>query len=214
MTKPNQTIVFAVRHGETEWNRVNRIQGHLDSPLTAVGRQQAQALAVGLKDCGLQHIYSSDLGRAMRTAEVIGAELGLTVKSDERLRERHLGAMQGMTKEEFFASHPAVAATYDFGDPDFSVPGGESVRERHDRCIAGCADLVSRHPGEKLLLVVHGGVLRSLFHHTQQLPLNAPRRFSLFNAAINVFSITGGVWRLETWGSTAHLPGLNPLDDN
>jgi 2,3-bisphosphoglycerate-dependent phosphoglycerate mutase len=214
MTDNETTILFAVRHGEAEWNLIGKQQGHRDSPLTASGIEQAHALADGLSGSDIEAIYSSDLGRALQTAEIIAARLALPISVDHRLRERHLGAMQGMTKAEFSERFPKESTAFDSGDSEYVLPGGESARQRFDRSIACCIELAARHPGGRILLVAHGGTLRSLFHHTLSIPLADPRRFSLFNAAINTFSVQGGAWRLDTWGDTCHLRGTATLDDN
>ena len=214
MTDTETRTLFAVRHGETEWNLIGKQQGHLDSPLTDSGIKQAHALAGGLFGKGIEVLYSSDLGRAVQTAEIIGAKLGLRVNVDHRLRERHLGSMQGMTKTEFRDHFPKEFAAFDSGDPEYVLPGGESARQLFDRCIACCIELAARHPGGKILLVAHGGVLNSLFYYTLGIPLTDPRRFSLFNAAVNSLSVCDDSWRLDTWGDISHLQGMNTLDDD
>ena len=214
MTDTETRILFAVRHGETEWNLIGKQQGHLDTPLTDSGIKQAHALADGLFGKGIEILYSSDLGRTVQTAEIIGAKLGLRVNVDHRLRERHLGSMQGMTKTEFRDHFPKEFAAFDSGDPEYVLPGGESAQQRFDTCIACCIELAARHPGGRILLVAHGGVLNSLFCYTLCIPLSDPRRFSLFNAAVNSFSVCGDSWRLDTWGDISHLQGMNTLDDN
>jgi len=87
------TLIYIVRHGETEWNLMGKQQGHMDSPLTDRGTQQANALANGLINRGIEFIYSSDLGRAMETAKIINTSLDLSIQTDKRLRERHLGTL-------------------------------------------------------------------------------------------------------------------------
>jgi probable phosphoglycerate mutase len=202
-----------VRHGETEWNLEQRQQGHLDSALTARGSAQARALAEGLADRGITAVYSSDLGRAVTTATVIGARLDLAVQTDERLRERHLGSLQGLTKAQWRQQFPDEWAAFAAGDPDYRFPGGESVRDRYQRTVDCLSALAAAHPGATLLVVAHGGVLDGLFHRVTGLALSAPRQFALLNAAINRVSVSGDAWRLETWGETAHLRGLPALDD-
>jgi probable phosphoglycerate mutase len=214
MTEMKTTVVFLVRHGETEWNLIGRQQGQLDSALSELGTKQACALAEGLCGKGIEVIYSSDLGRALQTAEIIAGRLGLEVNIDKRLRERHLGSLQGVTREEFRVSHPKESAAYEAGDSDCKLAGGESARQRYERCVACCAELAGRHAGGRILIVSHGGVVGSLFYHALGLALTEPRRFSLFNAAINSFSVSGEVWRLDTWGETSHLKGLPTLDDS
>jgi 2,3-bisphosphoglycerate-dependent phosphoglycerate mutase len=208
------TLIYAVRHGETEWNLVGKQQGHWDSPLTPAGLEQAHALARGLTERGIEVIYASDLGRALRTAEIIACRLGLDVSIDPRLRERNLGAMQGLTKVEFVERYPQEMAAFNSGDPEYILPGGESTRQRYDRCVHCAEDLAARHPGARILIVAHGGVLDSFIHRALHIPLDVPRRFSLFNGSINSFSITDGQWRLDTWGELGHLGETRSLDDN
>ncbi len=207
------TIVCAVRHGETEWNSRGRQQGHLDSPLTENGIRQVQQLALGLAKKKIAVLFSSDLGRALQTAEIIASRLSLIIRTDARLRERHLGILQGLTRIEFEAQYPVEAARFDSRDPDYVLPGGESLRECFDRSVA-CAEEIARdHAGQSVLIVAHGGVLRSYFHKATGAPMAGPRRYSLYNASINSFRISSDQWRLDTWGETAHLADLRSLDD-
>jgi 2,3-bisphosphoglycerate-dependent phosphoglycerate mutase len=208
------TVLYAVRHGETEWNLIERQQGHLDSPLTGKGIKQAQLLANGLANKNIDILYSSDLDRALQTAEIIAKRLLLDIHTDPRLRERHLGILQGFTKKEFEERYPEEAVRFDSDDPDYVLPGGESLRQCVHRCIQ-CAEETARdHAGKNILIVGHGGVLRSFFHKATHAPLAGPRRFSLFNASINSFCLSNGQWRLDTWGEIAHLEDLKALDDS
>jgi probable phosphoglycerate mutase len=210
------TTFVVIRHGETEWNKIGRQQGHLDSPLTDLGRRQARAAASGLQGFRFDAFYSSDLGRARETARIISPVIGLGFESEARLRERHLGVLQGLTMAEFAEKYPEEEARFRTGGPDYRLADGESVRDRFERNTAGLEALARRHPGALILIVTHGGVLASFMHKALGLTLGAPRSFSLLNAAVNVFSIADTVrWRLETWGETGHLraAGLASLDD-
>ncbi len=209
------TIIFAVRHGETEWNLSEKQQGHFDSPLTENGIKQAQLLAAGLADKAIDIMFSSDLGRALQTAKIIAEKLGLEIRTDSRLRERHLGIMQGLAKAEFAEKFPEEAAKFNTGDPDYVFPEGESARQRFNRSIACVEDLATHNAGKRILIVGHGGTLTSIFYKITGSPLTELRHFSLYNAAINSFSISvDGQWRLESWGETAHLKNMRTLDDN
>ncbi len=211
------TRFIVIRHGETEWNRLGRQQGHLDSPLTPLGRKQAEAMAAGLRSFRCDGCYASDLGRARETADIIVRALGLAYETDVRLRERHLGALQGFTYDEFAVHHADELERFKGSDPDFRLSGGESERDRRERHTACLEDLARRHPGRAILIVAHGGTLRSFMDRTLGIPPGAKRAYALPNAALNVFEVApGGDWRLETWGETAHLrlAGLTALDDS
>jgi len=140
--------------------------------------------------------------------------LQLPIATDARLRERHLGVLQGLTMADFSTKYPEEARAFSSGDPDYALPGGESARQRFTRNIECVQELAIKHAGGTVLVVAHGGVLNSLFHRAVHLPLDQPRGFSLFNAAINVFTIAGLQWRLDTWGDRSHLGGLAALDDS
>lgn len=202
------TLVYAVRHGETEWNRAGRQQGHLDSPLTPTGIRQAELLAEGLACKKIEALYSSDLGRAIRTAEIIAKRLDLEIRTDARLRERNLGILQGLTRDQFELQYPEESSRFNEADADYAVPGGESLRRLFDRCVACAEEIAKNNRGKSILIVGHGGVLRSFFHKATRTPPAGPRRFSLFNAAINLFRIAQDSWTLETWGEIAHLREL------
>jgi 2,3-bisphosphoglycerate-dependent phosphoglycerate mutase len=192
---------------------MGRQQGHLDSPLTANGIRQAQLLAGGLARKSIDLLFSSDLGRAMQTAEIIAGRLSLDVHSDARLREGHLGIMQGLTREEFEERYPEEASRFNAREPDYVLPGGESLGRLFNRNIGCAEEIIRNHPGKSILIVGHGGVLRSFFHKAMHTPLGGRRRFSLYNASINAFLISDGEWNLATWGEIAHLGDLKSLDD-
>jgi probable phosphoglycerate mutase len=208
------TILFAVRHGETEWNSIEKQQGHLDSPLTKNGILQAQLLADGLVGKNIDILFSSDLGRAFQTATIIAEKLSLSIHTDPGLRERNLGIMQGLTKKDFAGKFPLEASRFNTGDPDYILPEGESARQRYTRCIDCAEKLIKQEVGKKILIVAHGGVLESFFYKATNTPLTEPRRFSLFNASINSFCISDNQWILDTWGEIAHLKEMRILDDN
>jgi broad specificity phosphatase PhoE len=114
---------------------------------------------------------------------------------------------------EFEKRYPDEAIRYNSDDPDYVSPEGESSRQCFNRCIE-CAEEIAKHnPGKNILIVGHGGVLRSFFHKATDTPLAGPRRFSLFNGSINSFRFSNSQWSLETWGEIAHLDDLKTLDD-
>jgi probable phosphoglycerate mutase len=200
-----RTRVIVVRHGETAWNNEKRWQGHLDSPLTAKGLSQAQALARRLSGERFSALYTSDLGRAYQTAQLIAAATGHSVVLDSRLRERKLGVFQGLTSEEIRAVHAEEYELYRIRDPDHALPGGESLRQQVDRNLRCFEELAQRHLGESIVVVTHGGVLSGLFRHVLSIPMQAPRRFAFANSSLNIFIFQEGDWMLQTWGDVSHL---------
>lgn len=197
-TRPTEMIL--VRHGETEWNVEGRMQGHLNSPLTERGRQQAFALADHFAPGEITRIVSSDLGRCLETVTPLAGRIDLEIETDSGLRERNLGMLQGLTRKEAGRRPRGEAADFDFSDPDFLPEGGETLREVFSRTTGAVQAIALRHPGERVLVVTHGGVLKCLFHRAVGLPIEMPRRFSIHNAALNRIHIQGDLWTLDSWG--------------
>ncbi len=209
------TRLVLVRHGETDWNRERRIQGQTDTPLSALGRLQAQAIGRRLERDRFDAIYASDLARAWNTAQAI-AEAARRLRSDapatvaeRRLREMDFGEWEGRTSAEIAASHPEQHAFSRQRDPDFRIPGGESFRDLYERAVGCVTELARAHPGQSICIVAHGGILDMLYRHTHGIDLRTPRVFSLYNAAYNCVEYGDGRFRLEVWGEIAHLDGLS-----
>jgi len=200
-----RTQVIIVRHGQTEWNLKLVRQGHFDSPLTDKGIAQARALAQRLAQEKFTALYSSDLGRAVQTAQIIANATGHVIITDERLRERHLGIFQGLSGDEIRERFPEEYRLHRTVGPTYVIPGGESVEQQVARNIAYLNEIGQKHTGETIVVMTHGGVLSGLFRHTFSIPYNAPRRFDFTNAGLNVFVYDDGNWFLQTWGDVSHL---------
>jgi probable phosphoglycerate mutase len=208
-----RTQFILVRHGETEWNRLGRIQGHLDSPLNPQGVAQAESVAARLEHEPFDRLVCSDLGRAISTAMIIAKRTGHEVEADARLRERHYGIFQGMTRAEARSTYPDTYAEYEVEDVDHAIPSGESSRQCFRRNLACLQELAARHVGGRLVVVAHGGVLDGLHRHVLGLSHVGARAFTIVNASLNWFSYEGGAWQLERWGDAAHLGFGEALDD-
>jgi probable phosphoglycerate mutase len=203
-----RTQVIIVRHGQTQWNIRGIRQGHLDSELTEKGISQAKALAERLAREKFSALYSSDLGRAVETAQMIAEATEDKIVTDARLRERHLGIFQGLNGEEIKEKYPAEYKLHRSLGPNYVIPGGESTRQQVDRNVACLNELARKHAGETIVVVTHGGVVSGFFRHTLSIPLEAPRRFEFVNAGLNRFNYEDGAWFLQTWGDVSHLaPG-------
>jgi probable phosphoglycerate mutase len=204
------TRIVAIRHGETVWNAEARLQGQLDSPLSARGRAQAARLADALRDEGLSVVISSDLGRAVDTARGFAGALGLPLATDGGLRERSFGMLEGYGYREIEERWPERAAHWRARTPDFAPPGGESLLELRARCLAAVERLAQRHAGQSIALVTHGGVLDCLYRAAVGIELNAPRTWKLGHAAINRLLHTGEGLTLVGWNDGHHLDDAAP----
>ena len=208
----DRTRVIIVRHGQTQWNIRRVRQGHLDSPLTDQGIGQAKALGQRLAQEKFSALYSSDLGRAVQTAEMIAAATGHSVVTDTRLRERNLGIFQGLSGDEIKENFPEEYRRHRTLGPDYIIPTGESVKQQVARNILCLSEIAEKHFGQTVVVVTHGGVLSGLFRHTFSIPFAAPRRFEFMNASLNVFNYEQGSWFLQTWGDVSHLGVIGSAD--
>lgn len=199
------TRICFVRHGETDWNIEKRIQGHVDIPLNRTGRAQALAMGYSAGRHRFAALYSSDLGRAVETAQAIAAREGLEVRPLPLLRERHFGLFQGLTAAEGARLHPAAHARYLARDPDYAFETGESLHALAARVAEAVAWIAQRHPGENVCAVSHGGVLDILYRRATGRSLDTPRDFSIPNCALNWFRVDGQGLHLEQWADRQHL---------
>lgn len=174
------TRVVLVRHAQSKFNALHIIQGQLDleTPLDAVGLAQvargAPVCAALHKDCRV--VYTSDFSRAAVTAAAIATELGVECVRDSRLRERHLGVLQGLPRSELATATPEAYRAFKSRDIDVEIPGGgESARSVDARLREFFRDVAKRHAGEKIIAVTHGGVLGriSLVDATKRIDLCA-----------------------------------------
>lgn len=202
------THLIVIRHGETAWNRERRLQGQLDIPLNDFGVAQARALAEALAGEPIDAVYSSDLSRAMETALPLAERLGLPVRPEPRLRERCYGELEGMTYAEVAQQRPEDFARWQARVPGYGPPGGESLLGFHERAVETVLALSRRHPGERIALVAHGGVLDCLYREATGMTLEAPREHELLNASINRLRCDSHLLTLAQWGDVSHLTSL------
>ena len=202
-----------IRHGQTAWNEQGRWQGQQDVPLSDLGLRQAQAVAARLRHTHVDAIYSSDLRRASDTAAAIATAVGVPVRLDARLRERSLGLFEGHTLAEVMAKFPREYAEFRAHKSDYRMPGGESTADKHARSVECLEDLCRRHARQRIVVVTHMGVMDSAFRHAMSMGLDVRRHFMLYNASLNVFRVTDGLWVLCQWGDIAHLQAEGLQDE-
>lgn len=203
------TTVILVRHGETQWNQERRYQGQLDSPLTELGLEQAQLTAEYLKGFPINAVYSSDLGRAEGTAELIAAPHQLVPQLDSRLREMSFGVWEGLTRREVVERYPEIYHARYHDILATRVPQGELPAEVAARFRAFMAEHLPKHEQQMIVLVSHGACLRLALAHFLEMPLRKSYCLRLSNAGVSIVHYTGReegcLWEIKCINSTAHL---------
>jgi broad specificity phosphatase PhoE len=166
MNNNTYTTFYIVRHGETEWNRDGRLQGQKDSPLTEKGLAQAKVVAQKLRHIKFDALFSSDLLRAKRTADIIALEHELAVDTTEALRERKFGTVEGKKPEELRRELKEIMEVFDSLPPEERfryrfVEDMESDDEVATRFITYLREMAVAYIGKTVLLVCHGGLMRA-----------------------------------------------------
>jgi probable phosphoglycerate mutase len=206
-----RTFFILVRHGQTEWNRVERFRGHLDVPLNATGLAQAEA--TGKRVAAEWHptvIYSSPLSRALRTAEAIAKHFAISVQVHPGLVDIDYGEWHGLTPDEArqrwyeqvenWYHHPELAC----------IPGGETLTDLRARLMRAISELTVQHAGQTILLVGHTVVNRIILLGVLGLGNDRFWRIKQDTCAINVFEAEQGDYTLWSLNDVCHLRGLQP----
>ena len=199
------THFYLIRHGETVWNLENRFQGQKDSPLSQKGLQQASQLGEHFKRLDVQALYSSDLGRAVLTAEPIAASKALPLKTLTALRERSFGVFEGRCREEARAENPKAFEAWNLGSFSDVVPGGESRQSLCERVIGALESIAATHQQQSVAVVTHGGVLSSLWRYFE--PSRPEKQgFLIPNGSVSQLNYTDqGQWQALNWSKVDHL---------
>jgi broad specificity phosphatase PhoE len=168
------TTIVLVRHGETDWNRDGRFQGHADPPLNDAGRAQARELAEQLATESLTALYTSPLRRAHETAHLLASPLGLDVRVSDALMEVDVGSWSGLTRAEIEARYPAGFQRWlDYGH---GWDDGETYDQLGQRVAKGLRRIGEAHPDERVVAVTHGGPIRSALAVAESVPFAEARR--------------------------------------
>ena len=207
--------LLLIRHGETDWNNEGRIQGHTDTPLNARGIAQAEKLAARLASENIDAVYTSPLVRARATAELIAREHGVAVISDDRLKEKCLGDLEGITGAEFEQQHGELYRAWRESETHYPLPGEEAPSAVQERVQAFLDRVRAEHPDDAQVAVIsHGGTL-SMFLATLT-GLDIHRRFPFWfdNASVSRVDLSGTQPRLRLLNDTCHLRnGHNPSEN-
>ena len=203
--------LLLVRHGQTEWNQLNKMQGQKDSPLTGRGRLQAELAGRALSACHVTHFFCSDAGRAVETVEqIVKANAGLPApRQDPRLRELNYGDWEGLVRKEIEDGYADLFRTYKRNPEHFRAPNGESFQDVQHRFLSLLAE-IPRGDGETCLIVTHGGLIRvALLALTNRGLHELPALPLIREASITSLEWAHGGWTVLGLGQTEHLDGLS-----
>jgi broad specificity phosphatase PhoE len=200
------TTIIMVRHGQTEWNRVERFRGRADVPLNETGLEQARAtgerVAASWRPVA---VYSSPLSRAVKTAEAIASHFNLPVQVHPNLIDIHYGQWQGLTPEEVRERWPDALATWYEAPHQAQIPEGETLDELRTRAMAVVHELSARHPSQTIVIVGHTVINRIILLGILGLGNERFWRIKQDTCAINVFEAEEGVFTLVSLNDTCHI---------
>jgi probable phosphoglycerate mutase len=175
---PLETRIFLVRHGETEWNTQNRLQGNKDSPLTLRGIRQAHQVKKSLERFSIDQAYVSPLKRARVTAEIILQDRKLEAAVKDQLREINLGPWEGKTRQETALSHPDAYKAF-WERPDlFNLLGADTFPELQDRMVKELEQIFIHGNNKNILVVSHWIAIKVALAHYSSTPLSHLSRMS------------------------------------
>jgi len=170
MGAASKKSVYLFRHGETSWNAEGRIQGHLDIPLNSHGREQARRIIGPIRRLQIEAILSSDLSRAVETAQIVAEPSGIPVYQEVRLREVHFGKLEGLDRTQIEAQFGKTFSEglrdHPMGDEHVAILGCESSEQVRTRAHAAVMDFFKERSGlNRIGISCHGGVIRRILQH-------------------------------------------------
>jgi broad specificity phosphatase PhoE len=200
------TQIILTRHGQTEWNRIERFRGRADIPLNEMGRAQAAAtsrrIVASWKPVA---VYTSPMGRASDTGVIIAAPFDLTPQPLEELNDINYGEWQGMTPEEVKTRWPDVLDSW-YRTPHLThIPGGETLQSLLERTSSAVHRVIEQHPQDTVVLVGHVCVNRVILLHALGLPLARYWRLAQGTCAINVLEASDNDFTIVSLNDTCHL---------
>ena len=206
MNSNNETILYLIRHGETEGNLKKAYQGQNNTPLTELGRRQAQQMGKRIGEIGVDIVISSDLGRSMETASIACSGTNREIIPHPGLRERHFGMFQGMKFDDAKAKYPDIFARYRGQEPDFRIPEGETWREFISRIKDTLEEIGEGYRGKTCALFTHGAVVGYFFAYQLGFFMEpGDLTYKVANGSFTKYLYREGKFVLLSFGDTHHM---------
>jgi len=200
----NKKEVILIRHGETEWNKAKKYQGHIDVELNDWGRQQAGEAAKELANLDIDYFASSDLKRAKETAEIIALFHDQDVFEYKELREMNFGDWEGKTFEEIRDKNLLDFQKWIKDPVEYPPPSGENLKQFQERVLAGFNKVI-QNDSERIGLITHGGVIMIFLTTILEMPLINYRKFKVANTGITKIDIYDNNYVLKEFNSQSHM---------
>ena len=203
------TELYLIRHTQAEGNLYRMMQGHWDGEITALGRAENDLLAERFRDIALDAVYSSDLKRAVLTAEACARGKGIAVQTDRRLRELDLGVWETQFFGNVTYSVPEKVEKFLYSPGEWSVEGSETVYDVEKRAFEALIDIANAHPDQAVAVVSHGITLRCLMTRILGLPYTGEKLIPIFkNTSVTKLDYENGRFTAEWMNDASHLDGL------
>lgn len=201
------TRIYFVRHGESEWNIINKVQGQKNSLLTENGKLQAVKLAKRLKNHDIDIIYSSDLTRAYETALTIANEKNMTPIKNSNLQEMNFGIWEGELFSDILVEHKEDYLKWVKSPESLEIPKGETIHDLENRVGSEVRKIINVNKGKNILIVSHGTALKTMILSLLNTSLNNYKNLAMGNVSLSIVEVRDYNNVLITYNDTSHLEG-------
>ena len=206
--------MYIVRHGQTEWNLLGKTQGHGNSDLTPKGIEQAELLADSMTKYPIDYIYSSDLGRAYQTAEIIGNKLNIEVERTEALREMNFGTWEGRIIKDIIEEDPELYKMWRNEPHLAKIPQGETLSQIKERTDAFIKEINEKYDGKHIVLVTHSLCARIMLLSFLDSDVKNIYRINQANTALNIIELRDYGPVVMKMNDTTHIINDTKLENS
>lgn len=206
--------IYIVRHGQTEWNLLGKTQGHGNSDLTPKGIEQAELLADSMTKYPIDYIYSSDLGRAYKTAEIIGNKLSIEVEKTEALREMNFGTWEGRIIKDIIEEDPELYKMWRNEPHLAKIPQGETLSQIKERTDAFIKEINEKYDGKHIVLVTHSLCARIMLLSFLDSDVKNIYRINQANTALNIIELRDYGPVVMKMNDTTHIINDTKLENS